>query len=1187
MKKHLWIVGDFPSITDLERGTPFQSKRDGMLRKVLFEAVGATPELVHYDVLFPDITRNDWEKTPANKQGSDIEAHVLALHARIIEAAPRCVVAVGGVAMQALSGMKSDRLKDHRGKILDFLGDARIKVVPVWDSYFVERVRTQVTPYANDLMRAWNITTGKTSGIGKTNVVLVDTEEKFYELLKHVVDTGEFCFDFETTGLDVNADGFAATVLSVAFQHGGAWIIPLSHKDSPFTEVQTHAFMNTLRTRVFMNPNIRKTGHNLKYDLRVAWKLYGINDWCGRMDDTMLMKHLYDDTTPNGLKDIVGQYFPAFAGYEDEVGRYQWNDVPFNVLIEYAACDTDLTFRIRTFLEERLLKDMKLYRLYRNLSMGLLPVLTDIEMRGILIDRKKLIKNIGRAEELIDAKIKKLQRYPEVRAVSKVAVERAKEKEIAKIRETLATIKPLKDGGKGARETKLRGRLTGLKSGALQVDVEAFNFNSPPQLGELLYTKAGFGYKEVWDDQKKGPARKTDKDTLTRFEDPSGFITDLLTLRSLTKVKSTYLVGILERLDREDMLHSTYLQHGTFTGRLSSRDPNLQNIPDPGRVKWEEAQQVSAFVKNAFIVPEGFTMLQVDYSQAELRLMAMYAGETTMLEAYANGEDIHALTAAKLNGMTLEKFKSLDPDKMKTLRYHAKAGNFGLIYGMSAEGFKEYAQNDYGIIMSLEEATRIRNTFFRTYPGILDYHDLYVAKAQKFGYVRTFLGRMRHTPDIHDPNEFKRAMDERVAVNCVTDDTKALTQRGWLSVDELREGDQLYTADPETGMVEVQPCLKVNTGQWDGDMVAIENNAISVVSTPNHRWLVDRNNGGNITHRFTESSKLSNHGDDRIWVSAPSDLKGNGKWTDAEVEVIGWVLTDGYYKKAKGKNCSTIALTQCKAKNFEAIANCVAAVPGSKGGYVSKRGQHHWTISGNFARRVRYMMPDKTLTPAFLVQLSTKQLELLYNTMLLGDGSYDAHAGRYRRFTAGTEARADAFLMLCAMMGQPAHAFPRDMSMYTPKSDKLTNVPVMGTVWLVELKQRDRAYANIGKSTVKYTGRVWCPTVLNGTWIAKRNGKVFITGNSPIQGAAAELTLLAIVMLRQRLDPRIRMVNTVHDSIFFYVPDELVADAVGTIRATCTDLPTEMYFGKRIEGVTMAVDVEFTKENWGSMKPLQ
>lgn len=852
----LWVVGDFPSQTDIERGRPLRSKRDLLMRNVLFDVAGAEPDQVFLEVFYRGITRKDAElQGDAVKQRLELQTEELL--SRIASVKPKCIVAIGGRAMQLLTGVKADKLKDNRGKVLDFVRDASIKVVPIYETYMIERVKGLLKSYAQDLLRAWNITVGKTSGAGKTTVTLVKTMEQVEELITYVKRTGEFCFDFETTGLEVHAPEFNATMLAVSFQAGGAWIVPLAHQDSPFTEREVYTIMNRFRDELFYNDKVRKTGHNVKYDLKVAWSVFGINKVVGRIDDTMLMKHLYDDLTPNGLKDVVAQYFPDFDGYDEEVGRYKWDQVPFNVLVEYAACDSDLTFRIRTFLEERLMEDGKLYTLYRNLSMSLLPVLTEMEMRGVLIDRKKLLTNIERAQELIDRKEQKMLGYKQVKRWRSDLEDQAREKEITEIRGKLVGMDKKKDGSMSEREKKLRARLNGLTSGAAEVDLGPVNFNSPPQLGSLLYTKKGFGYRKVWDDKKREETMATDKDTLARFDDDTGFITDLMTYRSLSKTKGTYLVGILERLDRESMLHTEYLQHGTATGRLSSRNPNLQNIPDPGRVKWEEAKEVSAYVKGVFTVPEGHTMLQVDYSQAELRLMAMYAGEETMLQAYANGEDIHSLTAAKLNGMTLEQFKALEPGKMKTLRYHAKAGNFGLIYGMSAEGFMEYAKNDYGIDMDLKEATRIRNTFFDTYPRILEYHELYIAKARKFGYVRTLLGRRRHTPEIENPNEYVRSMDERVAVN------------------------------------------------------------------------------------------------------------------------------------------------------------------------------------------------------------------------------------------------------------------------------------------------------------------------------------------TPIQGAAAELTLLSMVLLRQRLDPKVRMLNTVHDSIFFLVADNDVPEAVRIIRSTCTNLPTEQYFGRTIEGVSMSVDVEFTKENWKQMQPYE
>lgn len=294
---------------------------------------------------------------------------------------------------------------------------------------------------------------------------------------------------------------------------------------------------------------------------------------------------------------------------------------------------------------------------------------------------------------------------------------------------------------------------------------EGINFGSYLQMGALLYTKEGFGYEEPYDKKKRKVSRLTDKPTLSQFDDYSGFIEGLFFWRSLEKTISTYLVGILDRLDSKNKVHTSFLQHGTTSGRLSSRDPNLQNLPSKDRVKHPVAREVVGFVKDVFIAPQGHKLVQVDYSQAELRIAADFATEVNMLNAYNNGEDLHALTASTMMGLTLAQFYELPKDQQKSGRTKAKAVNFGLIYGMSADGLQDYARTSYGVTMTLDEAKEARRKYFELYPRLLYYHELYIQKAVKFGYVRTLFGRKRICPDIYEDDDYLRAFSERIAIN--------------------------------------------------------------------------------------------------------------------------------------------------------------------------------------------------------------------------------------------------------------------------------------------------------------------------------------------------------------------------------------------------------------------------------------
>jgi DNA polymerase-1 len=282
------------------------------------------------------------------------------------------------------------------------------------------------------------------------------------------------------------------------------------------------------------------------------------------------------------------------------------------------------------------------------------------------------------------------------------------------------------------------------------------------QIKELLFSKEGFAFPKPKESYGKD-ADSTDEDNLKSIKDKTGFLEQLIVYRKLQKVCKTYLVGILEKLDQDHYIHSTFNQHVTKTGRLSARNINLQNIIT--RTDYKAVEEAVVMVKKSFTVPKGYIMVQADYSQIELRIIAFLANETTMLQAYRNNQDLHELTASNSRGFTLEEFKKLDPATYKQYRYEAKAENFGFIYMISPQGFKEYARTTYGIIISEREAEKKQAAFFKKYPKLLDYHKEYIHKARKFGYIRTFFGRCVHLPDINSINGGVRGHAERNAVN--------------------------------------------------------------------------------------------------------------------------------------------------------------------------------------------------------------------------------------------------------------------------------------------------------------------------------------------------------------------------------------------------------------------------------------
>lgn len=231
-----------------------------------------------------------------------------------------------------------------------------------------------------------------------------------------------------------------------------------------------------------------------------------------------------------------------------------------------------------------------------------------------------------------------------------------------------------------------------------------------------------------------------------------------------SKIKSIKCVGkrLVADITVED--DHSYFGNGVCSHN-SSKAPNLQNVPRSSNSANPIVQEVVGSIKKMFIPREGNVILAVDYSQAELRVAASFAKETTMLTAYNNNEDLHTTTAMSVANLNKAQWEELTKDDQKFRRTGAKAGNFGLLYGMGVEGFMNYAKNNYGVVYTTEEATKYRNNFFKTYSNLLHWHEDYKMRGRADGFVRTLFGRKRHLPEIHNPSEFKRAEDERVAVN--------------------------------------------------------------------------------------------------------------------------------------------------------------------------------------------------------------------------------------------------------------------------------------------------------------------------------------------------------------------------------------------------------------------------------------
>jgi DNA polymerase I-like protein with 3'-5' exonuclease and polymerase domains len=615
----------------------------------------------------------------------------------------------------------------------------------------------------------------------KKSYKIVTTFAEIENVIKWCQETRYCSFDYETRAhgplgpsyKGKNSDNPAGpqfkedkpTILGISFQIGFAYVIPLFHLESPFSNREVLKIFTMLSQGIFENKEIIKIAHNFKFEYKWSTR-YGCK-FNGRIFDTMLAKYLLDEERPHGLKDLVALKFPEYAEYDDEVEECVkkgggWHSVPLDTLSEYCALDCDMTLRLMIILEEKLM-DMGFYLLFRNMTMMQTRVLAESEIQGFIIDKdylydleEKEAKKIEETEEALQGhkKIRKFLKQRKKDHIKKL-IENTQD-EIRKIRSGEIEYANI-DRAIQNREEKVSRYLAGELVTNKEKIEDRVNFNSTPQLRELLFTsKAGFkfGIVKYTLDKKKQPTENpsTDEDVLLELElkDKSGFISNLLKLRGLNKIYSTYIKGPMKRINHKGRLNTDYLIHGTVTGRLSSKNPNLQNIP---------RGTTSNIIKRMFIPPKDHLILEVDYGQAELRVVAEISNDKTMIELFDKGYNIHVATACKANDCIedydhIKKVVLKDENHPDNLfwtkqKKRAKVINFGIIYGQTPKMLAESLSLP-GDPVTEEEARQFREEWLNLYPGVKRWFKKQERFLKKHGYVKNIFGRKRRLPGIWD-----------------------------------------------------------------------------------------------------------------------------------------------------------------------------------------------------------------------------------------------------------------------------------------------------------------------------------------------------------------------------------------------------------------------------------------------------
>jgi len=616
-----------------------------------------------------------------------------------------------------------------------------------------------------------------TESLTKTRII--STRKELRKLIKNCKTTKYCSFDFETSGHPYYEPHSYPTIMGVSFQPGSAWVIPLGHFDSPFKS-NFIEILTEFSKAVFEDEEITKIAQNAEFEY--LWlKKYGLTIK-GRLFDTMLAKHLLDENTLKSLEYQVKTFLPQYDGWKQQDGfkGLPWDEKPLEPLSVYCAVDCDVTFKLHNFYEPILIK-IGLYSLYRNMLCNGLRVLGDAVFEGLDIDEPYLDKLVEKYDLLIKTLLIDVKNHKMVRRFDLHRIKKNKKQliqecqtEIDELESSLRVgIIELGDDDiainklKRSVATKVKGRETKIiryRSGDFTTKkelkaIEPLNLNSVLQLRELFFTsKKGFKITPTRFTVKREGRRKittdspsTDEDSLIEYkpQDSTGFIELLLKYRGLDKLNSTYITGMRNKVSSSGKIHGSFLLTGTVTGRLSSRNPNLQNIP---------RDTTAGDIKQMFIPPPGYLMMQLDYSQAELRVLAAAAGEKTMIEGFRIGRDIHLDSACKKYKKDYDEILPLYLDEegphhkeWKVKRKQAKTINFGIVYGQGAKALSE-SLSEEGSPVTQAEAQQFLEDFGKTFPMIDQYIKKTQKKVKRDGYVTNVFGRKRRLPGIWDSN---------------------------------------------------------------------------------------------------------------------------------------------------------------------------------------------------------------------------------------------------------------------------------------------------------------------------------------------------------------------------------------------------------------------------------------------------
>ena len=610
----------------------------------------------------------------------------------------------------------------------------------------------------------------------ETRYKIIKNKRELKKLIACCKATGYACCDYETNAEPIYNKSFKPTILSVSWMPGFGASIPLDHfetKDYTSPGWNWKKMLRKFGEEVIENYDIVKVAWNWKFDDQINQK-YQIF-YRGTCLDGMLAKYLLNEEKPNDLKSMVRRYLPEYGNYEkqDAFDKIPWDKKELDPLCHYGCQDTDYTLRLMIFFEKKLI-DLGLYSTFRNLIMSASRVLTSVEKNGLYLDREFNNQLLETYKPKIDAARQAIYDLPRVKKFEKKYNQEKIDKYIQSIEAELEELdyNDPKDKRKiVSREQKISNIKAGIFTTKKEQElIRPINLGSPVDLPALMYSEEGFHFEVIKNNESGKPS--TDEETLTNLrltvkkpDSPKAIFLDrLLELRGLEKMYKTYIEGWNEKVQDDDRLHGRFLIHGTTSGRLSSAEPNAQQIPKTS---------VDPNIKLQLKAPKGTLYIASDFSQAELRIMAHLSGDETYLNAFNSGQDPHLAIAATKYHIPYEEALKIYEDEnhpehkiWKVRRKQAKQIAFGLIYGIGAKLLAvKLSDPKSGIIVTPEEAQKEMDIFFGQHPKL----KTFLKKQEKFlrknGHLVSLFGRKRRLPQIYSNDKGEEAYALRLALN--------------------------------------------------------------------------------------------------------------------------------------------------------------------------------------------------------------------------------------------------------------------------------------------------------------------------------------------------------------------------------------------------------------------------------------